>query len=136
MSGMVQFYSLPHVLFPSKYIVMFFKCIAAANGAAALRGRQQRSQGTAGGTFCSANAGVCDAGETAARGRAAGPEGYKPLFSIYFGEHGLNGQTQRGMSGSDTGGQHADLHVCGSRLYGSCLGKSIFFFYLVPSDHS
>lgn len=46
---------------------LFFDCVAAASGAAAVWGRRQRSQGAAGGTLCSANADVGDAGEAAAR---------------------------------------------------------------------
>lgn len=65
---------------------LFFDCVAAASGAAAVWGRRQRSQGAAGGTLCSANADVGDAGEAAAREWAAGTEGRWPLFYFCLGE--------------------------------------------------
>lgn len=65
---------------------IFFDCVTAASGAAAVWGRRQHSKGTAGGTLCSANADVGDAGETAAREWAAGTEGRWPLFYFCLGE--------------------------------------------------
>lgn len=63
-----------------------FDCVAAASGAAAVWGRRQHSQGATGGTLCSANTDVGDAGEAAARERAAGTEGRWPLFYFCLGE--------------------------------------------------
>jgi len=50
-----------------KVYCLFFDCVTAASGAAAVWGRRQHSKGTTGGSLCSANADVGDAGETAAR---------------------------------------------------------------------
>lgn len=65
---------------------IFFDYVTAASGAAAVWGRRQHSKGTTGGSLCSANADVGDAGETAAREWAAGTEGRWPLLYFCLGE--------------------------------------------------
>lgn len=68
-------------------LISFFQLVTAANGAAAVRCRLQHSEGAARRMLRTANIGVCDIREAAARERAASTAGNRPLFYFRFGEH-------------------------------------------------
>uniref|UniRef100_A0A5F8G6R1 Disco interacting C n=1 Tax=Monodelphis domestica TaxID=13616 RepID=A0A5F8G6R1_MONDO len=69
----------------SKLIGAYLPQPPAANGAAAVRCRLQHSEGPTRRMLRSANIGVCDIREAAARDRAASTAGPRPLFYFRFG---------------------------------------------------
>ncbi|XP_057238204.1 disco-interacting protein 2 homolog C-like, partial [Malurus melanocephalus] len=69
----------------SKLIGAYLPQPPAANGAAAVRCRLQHSEGAARRMLRTANIGVCDIREAAARERAASTAGNRPLFYFRFG---------------------------------------------------
>lgn len=120
--------------FPENADGVVFACVAAARGAAAVRGGRQRSEGAAGGALCAAHADVGDAGEAAAGERAAGAEGRWPLLHVCLGEQLGTGLNPKGCFWLRDGEFEAFLLQAGGSGAAWFSGAHVYHLLVSPSS--